>query len=82
MKSSASESKPFQSHSKGKIPSWARRKDQLSPSKLKQVFLTDSDTELFMYLIQYINRVAHAKFGVWTGPKLVFLQSSGRKEVD
>ena len=54
MKSSASESKPFQSHSKGKIPGQARRKEQLSRSKLKQAFLTDSDAELFLYLIQYI----------------------------
>ena len=51
MKSSASESKPFQSHSKGEIPGRARRKEQLSPSKLKQAFLIDSDAEIFMYLI-------------------------------
>ena len=33
-----------------------RRKERLSHSKLKQVFLIiiDSDAELFMYLIQYI----------------------------
>ena len=45
MKSSASESKPFQSRSKGEIPCRARRKERLSRSKLKQVFLTDSDAE-------------------------------------
>ena len=33
---------------------WARRKERLSRSKLKQAFLIDSDTELFMYLIQCI----------------------------
>ena len=49
--SSASESKPFQSHSKGELPGRTRRKEQLSPSKLKQAFLIDSDAELFMYLI-------------------------------
>ena len=54
MKSLASESKPFQSCSKGKIPGWARRKEQLSHSKLKQAFLIDSDAELLMYLIQCI----------------------------
>ena len=53
MKSSASESKLFQSRSgKGEIPGGARRKERLSRSKLKQEFLTDSDAELFMYLIQ------------------------------
>ena len=50
MKSSTSESKPFQSRSKGEIPGWARRKERLSRSKLKQAFLIDSDAELFMYL--------------------------------
>ena len=59
MKSSASESKPFQSRSKGEIPGQARRKERLSRSKLKQAFLIDSDAELFMYLIQCI------RFGSW-----------------
>ena len=63
MKSSASESKPFQSRSKGEIPGWARRKKRLTRSKLKQAFLTDSDAELFMYLGS-----AREKSGVWTGP--------------
>ena len=54
MKSSASESKPFQSRSKGEIPGQARRKERLSSSKLKQALLTDSDAELFMYLIQCV----------------------------
>ena len=43
MKSSASESKPFQSRSKGEIPGRARRKERLSRSKLKRAFLIDSD---------------------------------------
>ena len=47
MKSSESESKPFQSCSKGEIPGRARRKERLSRSKLKQTFLTDSDDETF-----------------------------------
>ena len=51
MKSSASVSKPFQSRSKGEILGRARRKERLSPSKLKQAFLIDSDAEIFMYLI-------------------------------
>ena len=51
MKSSASESKPFQSCSKGEIPSRARRKERLGRSKLKQAFVIDSNAELFMYLI-------------------------------
>ena len=75
MKSSASESKPFQSRSKGEIPGRARRKERLSRSKLKQAFLIDSDAELFMYLIQYISRSAHEKFGVWTGPKTTHYES-------
>ena len=50
MKSSASESKPFQSRSKGEIPGRARPKEWLSHSKLKQAFLIDSDAELFMKL--------------------------------
>ena len=54
MKSSAPESKPFQSRSKGEIPGWAGREERLSRSKLKQALLIDSDAELFMYLIQCI----------------------------
>ena len=54
MKSSASESKPFQSRSKGEIPGRARRKERLSHSNLKQAFLIDSDAELFMYLIHCV----------------------------
>ena len=50
MKSSASETKPFQSRSKGEIPDRARRKERLSRSKLKQAVLIDSDAELSMYL--------------------------------
>ena len=68
MKSSVSESKPFESRSKGEFPGRARRKKWLSRSKLKQGFLTDSDAELFMYLIQCILGSAHEKFGVWNGP--------------
>ena len=47
MKSSASESKPLQSRSKGEIPDQARRKEWLSRSKLP-------DAQLFMNLIQCI----------------------------
>ena len=57
MKSSASESKPFQSRSKGEIPGRARRKERLSRSKLKKPFLIDLDPELFMYLVQCIVEV-------------------------
>ena len=39
---------------KGNILGHARQKDRLSRSKLKQVFLIDSDAKLFMYLIQCI----------------------------
>ena len=46
MKSRASESKPFQSRSKGEMPGWARRKEQLSRSKLKRAFVTYSDAKL------------------------------------
>ena len=63
MKSSTSESKPFQSLSKGEIPGRARRKERLSRSKLKQAFLIDLDNELFMYLINVLGS-AHEKFGV------------------
>ena len=65
MKSSASESKPFQSRSKAAFPSRARREEQLSATKLKQVFLIDSDAELSMYLIQCNSSAsAHEKFTV------------------
>jgi len=56
---STSESKPLQSRSKGKIIGQARRKERLSRSKLKRVFLIDSDAELFLYLIRCI------RFGSW-----------------
>ena len=59
MKSSVTESKPFQSGFKGEILGQARRKERLSRSKLKQSFLIDSDAELFLYLIQCI------RFGSW-----------------
>ena len=59
MKSSAFESKPFQSRSKGEIPGRARRKEWLSRSKLKQAFRIDLDAELFIHLIQCI------RFGSW-----------------
>ena len=59
MKSSAFDSKPFQSRSKGEIPGRARRKERLGSSRLKEAFLSDSDVELFMYLIQCI------RFGSW-----------------
>ena len=59
MKSSASESKHYQSRTKDEIRGWARRKERLSRSKLKQLFLIDSDAELFMYLIRCI------KFDSW-----------------
>ena len=48
MKSLASESKPFQSHSKGEIPSRTRFEIETG------VHIIDSDTNLFMYLIQCI----------------------------
>ena len=67
MKSLASESKLFQSRSKGEIPGQPRRKERLSRSKLNQAFLIDSDAELFMYLINALGS-ALEKFGVWTGP--------------
>ena len=59
MKSSASESKLFQSRNKGEIPAWDGQEEQLSPSKLKQAFLINSDAELFIYLIQ------SSRFGSW-----------------
>ena len=49
LKGLASESKPFQSRSKGEIPSRARRKQRLSRSKLKLVFLIDSDADLIRF---------------------------------
>ena len=51
--------KSSQSRSKGKIIGQARRKERLSRSKLKQALLIDSDTDLFVYLIQCI------RFGSW-----------------
>ena len=52
MKSSASESKPFQVATKAKFP--AGLGERLSRSKLKLALLIDSDVEIFMYLIQCI----------------------------
>ena len=66
MKSRASESKPFQSRSKGEIPGWARQKEWLSRSKLKWAFLTDLDAKLFMHLIQWGS--AYEMFSIWTRP--------------
>ena len=54
MKSSASESKPFQSRFKGEIPGRVRQKERPSGSELKQAFLIDSDAERFIYLIECI----------------------------
>ena len=54
MKSSSSESKPFQSRSKGEMFGQARRKERLNRSKLKQAFLIDSDAK----------RSALEKFGI------------------
>ena len=62
IKRSASESKPFQSRSKGEIPGRARRKERLGRSKLKQAFLVDSDAELFMHF--NVLGSAHEKFRV------------------
>ena len=52
MKSSASESKAFQSRSKGEIPGPARQKERLSRSKLKQAFLINSDAELSAHRLE------------------------------
>ena len=48
MKSSAPETKPFQSRSTVEIPGQARRKERMSRSKLKRPFLIVSDADLFM----------------------------------
>ena len=48
MKSSVSESQAFQSRRKGEIPGRTRREEQLSCSKFKKAFQTDSDAELFI----------------------------------
>ena len=54
MKSSASESKPFLSRSKVEIPSLASWKERLGRSKLKQAFLTDSDTKGMCNSVRHI----------------------------
>ena len=65
MKSSASDSKPFQSRSEGKTPSQAWRKEQLSGVKLNQAFLIDSWRRTFHVLYSmYRSGSAHEKFGV------------------
>ena len=47
--------KAFLRRSKGEIPDRAsRQNERMSRSKLKQAFLTDSDAEPFLYLIQCI----------------------------
>ena len=67
MKSSASESKPFQSRSKGETPGLDRRKKRLHEQFQIEtgVPIIDSDAELFMHLftIQCIG-LAHEKFRV------------------
>ena len=60
MKSSASESKPFQSRSKGEILGQARQKERLSLSKLKQVFLINSDAELVRFGSRTVRRLNRA----------------------
>ena len=64
MKSTASESKPFQSRSKGGIPGQSSGKERVSRAKLKQASLIASDAELFMNLIQCI------RFGSWKVQRL------------
>ena len=56
MKCSASNSKPFQSRSKGEIPSQAWRKERLSCVKLNQPFRSCT---LF-----HVSGSAHEKFGL------------------
>ena len=61
MKSSASESKPFQSHPKGEIPRWARQKDvlnsmyqvQLMKSSASEPDLSPLLVKLYWLLISY-----------------------------
>ena len=67
MKSSVSDSKPFQSRSKGEIPSQAWRKERLSCVKLNQAFLIDSWRRTFHVLYsmyQVVSGSVHEKFGV------------------
>ena len=54
MESLTCESKLFQSLSKAEIPGQAGWEERLSGSTLNQAFLIDSDTKLFMSLIQCI----------------------------
>ena len=65
MKSSASDSKPFQSRSKGEIPSQAWRKERLSCVKLNQTFLIDLwRRTLHVLYSMYRSSSAHENFGV------------------
>ena len=43
-----------QCRSKVEIPGQARREERLISTKLKQAFISDSDADLFMYLMQSI----------------------------
>ena len=65
MKSSASESKPFQSRSKGETPGLDRQKNTAEQFQIETgVPIIDSDAEpLCTYLIQCIG-LAHETFGV------------------
>ena len=63
MKSSTSESKLFQSRSKGGIPGRARREKRLSLSILKWAFLIDSDVKLFI-------KIQCIRFCSWKGRRL------------
>ena len=63
MKSSASESEPFQSRFEGEIPGWARQKERLSSSELKQAFLIQILTANFSCTFFNVLGSAHEKFG-------------------
>ena len=57
MKSSASESKPFQSRSKGETPGLDRQKNKAEQFQIETgVPIIDSDAELFMHLFNSMYR--------------------------
>ena len=69
MKSSASESKRFQSRSKGEISGRARRKERLSSSKLKQASLIQTQNFLFLWVpLKKVRSLNQASLGLLQEP--------------
>ena len=72
MKSSASESKPFQSRSKGKIPGRARRKETVKPFQIEARVRNRFRRRTFRVL----NSQSMIRFGSWKVRRLISSRKS------